>query len=45
MRPELAIYPTFSLMTNAFEHIWYGQERATEDAFQDFVTLYREVVK
>jgi len=45
MRPEQGIYPTFSVMTNAFEHVWYGQGRATEDEFQNFVTHYREVVK
>jgi hypothetical protein len=45
VRPEHGIYPTFSVMTNAFEHVWYGQGRATEDEFQNFVTHYREVVK
>jgi len=45
MRSEQQIYPTFSVMTNAFEHVWYGQERATEEEFQDFVALYQETVK
>lgn len=45
MRPEQRIYPTFSAMTNAFEHVWYGQERATEDEFKNFVELYQETVK
>jgi Domain of unknown function (DUF4129) len=45
IRPEQVIYPTFSVMTNAFENVWYGQGRATEDEFQNFVTHYREVVK
>ncbi len=44
IRPEQVIYPTFSVMTNTYEHIWYGQERATEEEFQDFVTLYEETV-
>ena len=45
MRSEQRIYPTFSVMTNAFEHVWYGQERATEDEFREFVALYQEMVK
>lgn len=45
MRSEQQIYPTFSVMTNAFEHVWYGQERATEEEFQDFVALYQETVR
>ncbi|HKQ72586.1 MAG TPA: DUF4129 domain-containing protein [Blastocatellia bacterium] len=45
MRPEQRIYPTFSVMTKAFEHVWYGQERATEDEFREFVALYQEMVK
>ena len=45
MRSERQMYPTFSVMTNAFEHVWYGQERATEEEFQDFVALYHETVK
>ena len=44
MRPEQMIYPTFSVMTNTYEHVWYGQERATEEEFQDFVMLYEETV-
>ncbi|MGE0130630.1 MAG: DUF4129 domain-containing protein [Blastocatellales bacterium] len=45
MRSEQRMYPSFSVMTNAFEHVWYGQERATEEEFQDFVALYHETVK
>lgn len=45
MRSEQRIYPTFSVMTYAFERAWYGQERATEDEFQNFVILYQEAIK
>jgi len=45
MRSEQRIYPTFSVMTFAFERAWYGQERATEEEFQNFVTLYQEAIK
>ncbi|MCI0388744.1 MAG: DUF4129 domain-containing protein [Acidobacteria bacterium] len=45
MRSEQRIFPTFSVMTNAFEHVWYGQERATEDQFREFVALYQEMVR
>jgi hypothetical protein len=42
MRSEQRIYPTFSVMTLAFERAWYGQTRATEDEFHNFVSLYQE---
>ncbi|HZF38624.1 MAG TPA: DUF4129 domain-containing protein [Blastocatellia bacterium] len=45
MRSEQRIYPTFSVMTFAFERAWYGQERATEEEFQNFVTLYQEAIQ
>jgi Domain of unknown function (DUF4129) len=45
MRSEHGIYPTFSVMTFAFERAWYGQNRATEEDFQNFVTLYQEAIK
>jgi hypothetical protein len=45
MRSEQLVYPTFSLMTFAFERAWYGQERATEEEFLNFVTLYQEAIK
>jgi len=45
MRSEQRIYPTFSIMTLAFERAWYGQERASEEEFQNFVTLYQEAIK
>jgi hypothetical protein len=45
MRSEQRIYPTFSVMTFAFERAWYGQDRATEEDFQNFVTLYQEAIK
>jgi hypothetical protein len=45
MRSERRIYPTFSAMTVAFERAWYGQARATDEEFQNFVTLYQEAIK
>jgi hypothetical protein len=45
MRSDHQIYPTFSMMTESFEHVWYGQERATEKQFNDFVSLYHETAK
>ena len=45
MRSEQRIYPTFTVMTLAFERAWYGQERATEEEFRNFATLYQEAVK
>jgi len=45
MRSESHMYPAFSVMTSAFEHVWYGHERATEEEFQDFVALYHETVR
>jgi Domain of unknown function (DUF4129) len=45
MRSEHRIYPTFSHMTYAYERAWYGQERATEEEFQNFVMLYQEATK
>jgi hypothetical protein len=45
MRSDQRIYPTFSVMTNSFEHVWYGQERATEEQFNDFVALYQETAR
>jgi hypothetical protein len=45
MRSEQLIYPTFSVMTLAFERAWYGQARATEEEFHNFVSLYQEAIK
>jgi Na+-transporting methylmalonyl-CoA/oxaloacetate decarboxylase gamma subunit len=45
MRSEQRIYPTFSVMTLAFERAWYGQTRATEEEFHNFVSLYQEAIK
>lgn len=45
MRSEQRIYPTFSIMTVAFERAWYGQGRATEEEFRNFATLYQEAIK
>jgi hypothetical protein len=45
MRSEQRIYPTFSVMTIAFERAWYGQARATEEEFHNFVSLYQEAIK
>jgi hypothetical protein len=44
MRSEQRIYPTFSVMTLAFERAWYGQARATEEEFRNFVALYQEAI-
>jgi len=44
MRSEQGIYPTFSVMTLAFERAWYGQARATEEEFRNFVALYQEAI-
>ncbi len=45
VKPERSLYPTFSVMTGAFEHVWYGHELATESEFNDFITLYQETVR
>lgn len=45
LKPQQSLYPTFSVMTGAFEHIWYGQELATESEYNDFLTLYQETVR
>lgn len=45
LKPQPSLYPTFSIMTSAFEHVWYGQEPATETEFNDFLTLYQDTVK
>jgi hypothetical protein len=45
MRSEQRIFPTFSVMTSAFERAWYGQTRATEEEFKNFVMLYQEAIK
>jgi uncharacterized membrane protein len=42
MRSEGKIYPTFSMMTRAFEMIWYGQRGATKEDFNGFVSRYKE---
>lgn len=44
LKPELSLYPAFSIMTGAFEHVWYGHEQATESEYSDFITLYQETV-
>ncbi|MDX2044942.1 MAG: DUF4129 domain-containing protein [Acidobacteriota bacterium] len=44
LKPEASLYTTFSVMTGAFEHVWYGQEQATETEFNEFLTLYQETV-
>ena len=44
LKPEQSLYPTFSVMTGAFEHVWYGHEQATESEYSDFITLYQETV-
>ncbi|MBS1787271.1 MAG: DUF4129 domain-containing protein [Acidobacteria bacterium] len=45
LRPHQRLYPSFSVMTSAFEHVWYGQEPATESEYNDFLTLYQDTVK
>lgn len=45
LRPHQSLYPSFSVMTSAFEHVWYGQEPATESEYNDFLTLYQDTVK
>lgn len=45
LKPEQLLYPTFSVMTGAFEHVWYGHELATESEYSDFITLYQETVR
>jgi hypothetical protein len=45
MRSEQLLFPRFSVITNSFERVWYGQEGATEEEFKKFVALYRETVK
>jgi len=45
MSSEQRIYPKFSVMTLAFERAWYGQARATEEEFHNFVSLYQEAIK
>jgi Domain of unknown function (DUF4129) len=42
LRAERKLYPTFSIMTGAFEMIWYGQRRATVEDFNGFVSCYKE---
>lgn len=45
MRSEPQMYPAFSSMTSAFEHVWYGQDRATAEEFRNFAALYQETVR
>ncbi len=45
LRPEREIYPGFAHLTLAFEEVWYGEMRATEDQFNGFLSRYRETVK
>ena len=45
LKPQQSLYPAFSVMTGAFEHIWYGQEPATESEYNDFLTLYQDTVR
>lgn len=44
LKPETSLHPIFSIMTGAFEHVWYGHEQATESEYSDFITLYQETV-
>lgn len=45
LRQEGTIYPNFSVMTEAFEHVWYGRDRAQADEYNDFLALYQETTK
>lgn len=44
LRSEEHIYPNFSRMTGEYETVWYGQGRASEEDFRDFVSRYKETV-
>lgn len=45
LREENALYRNFSVMTEVFEHIWYGRERAQADEYDDFLALYQKTTK
>ncbi|MGH9846423.1 MAG: DUF4129 domain-containing protein, partial [Blastocatellia bacterium] len=42
LRAERQIFAPFSAMTGTFEHVWYGDKRAGEGEFNEFVSRYRE---
>jgi hypothetical protein len=42
LRPDRDLFPPFSALTGTFEQIWYGEGRATESEFNEFVSRYRE---
>ncbi len=44
MRSEQSIFADFSSMTGSFEHVWYGQQRATDEQFTDFITRYEQTM-
>jgi Domain of unknown function (DUF4129) len=44
MRSDPGIFPDFSSLTGLFEHVWYGQQRATDEQFGDFITRYEETI-
>lgn len=45
LRSDGTVYPSFSVMTGKYEHVWYGQQKATEEEFNQFVDRYRETTK
>jgi hypothetical protein len=45
LRSDGGAYPPFSAMTGKFEHVWYGQQKATEEEFNQFVDKYRETTQ
>jgi len=45
LRAERQIHTSFSVMTGTFEHVWYGEGRADEDQFNQFISGYRETTR
>jgi Domain of unknown function (DUF4129) len=44
MRSEQSIFNDFSSMTGAFELVWYGEQRATDEQFNDFIARYEKTI-
>jgi hypothetical protein len=42
---EDQIYPPFSSMTGAYERVWYGEEKATNVEFEQFIQVYRRLAE
>ena len=45
MRKDAQLFPAFSQLTGAFEEVWYGEQRATDAEFDEFLATYREVTR